>query len=91
MTGEMGRTVAYCRVSARDQNPQLQLDALTAHGYDVLFQEKESGKRGVNRPEFDKALAVLEDGDTFVFWKSDRWGRSAANVLTTPTSCATAA
>jgi hypothetical protein len=22
-------------------------------------------------------------GDTFVFWKSDRWGRSAANVLTT--------
>ena len=46
----MGRTIAYCRVSSRDQNPQLQLDALHAHGYDQLFAEKESGKRGVQRP-----------------------------------------
>jgi hypothetical protein len=28
----MGRSIAYCRVSARDQNPQLPLDALHAHG-----------------------------------------------------------
>ena len=33
----MGHTMAYCRVSSRDQNPQLQLDALHAHGYDQLF------------------------------------------------------
>jgi hypothetical protein len=32
--------------------PQLQLDALHAHGYDQLFAEKESGKHGVQRPEF---------------------------------------
>jgi DNA invertase Pin-like site-specific DNA recombinase len=79
----MGRTIAYCRVSSRDQNPQLQLDALHAHGYDQLFAEKESGKQGTARPEFTRALAVLEPGDTLVFWKSDRWGRSAAHVLTT--------
>src|SRR6266567_1710770 len=79
----MGRTIADCRVSARDQNPQLQLDALHAHGYDQLFAEKESGKHGVQRPEFTRALATLQDGDTLVFWKSDRWGRSAAHVLTT--------
>jgi DNA invertase Pin-like site-specific DNA recombinase len=30
----MGRTIAYCRVSSRDQNPGLQVNALTAHGYD---------------------------------------------------------
>jgi len=30
--------------------PQLQLDALDAHGYDVLFAEKQSGKRGAERP-----------------------------------------
>jgi DNA invertase Pin-like site-specific DNA recombinase len=79
----MGRTVAYCRVSSRDQNPQLQLDALVAYGYDVLFAGQQSGKRGAERPEFTAALAALRAGDTLVFWKSDRWGRSAAHVLTT--------
>jgi DNA invertase Pin-like site-specific DNA recombinase len=79
----MGRTIAYCRVSSRDQNPGLQVNALTAHGYDQMFAEKESGKRGVERPAFTKALATLQAGDTLVFWKSDRWGRSAAHVLTT--------
>jgi len=28
-------------------------------------------------------LDPLQAGDTLVFWKSDRWGRSAAHVLTT--------
>src|SRR5258707_13187809 len=79
----MGRPIAYCRVSSRDQNPELQVNALTAHGYDQMFAEKESGKRGVERPAFTKALAALQAGDTLVFWKSDRWGRSAAHVLTT--------
>jgi len=79
----VARTIAYCRVSSRDQNPQLQLDALHAHGYDQLFAEKESGKHGVQRPEFSRSLATLQAGDTLVFWKSDRWGRSAAHVLTT--------
>jgi DNA invertase Pin-like site-specific DNA recombinase len=78
-----GRTIAYCRVSSRDQNPRLQLDALHAHGYDQLFAEKQSGKQGTARPEFSRALAALQAGDTLVFWKSDRWGRSAAHVLTT--------
>jgi DNA invertase Pin-like site-specific DNA recombinase len=79
----MGRTIAYCRVSSRDQNPQLQLDALHTHGYDQLFAEKQSGKHGATRPEFTTALEALQAGDTLVFWKSDRWGRSAAHVLTT--------
>ena len=78
----MGRIIAYCRVSSRDQNPQLQLDALHAHGYDQLLAEKESGKHGAARPEFSRALAVLQAGDTLVFWESDRWCRSAAHVLT---------
>jgi DNA invertase Pin-like site-specific DNA recombinase len=79
----VSRTIAYCRVSSRDQNPQLQLDALHAHGYDQLFAERQSGKHGAARPEFTRARAVLQPGDTLVFWKSDRWGRSAAHVLTT--------
>ena len=68
----MGRTIAYCRVSSRDQNPQLQLDALHTHGYDQLFAEKQSGKHGATRPGFTTALEALQAGDTLVFWKSDR-------------------
>lgn len=76
----MGRTIAYCRVSARDQNPQLQLDALREHGYDALFEEQASGRRA-DRPRWLACLAELTAGDTLVFWKSDRFGRSAAHVL----------
>jgi DNA invertase Pin-like site-specific DNA recombinase len=74
---------AYARVSTRDQNPQLQLDALAASGYDELVTEKESGKRGVTRPAWETLLALPKAGDTLKFWKSDRWGRSAGHVLTT--------
>ncbi|TMR23902.1 recombinase family protein [Nonomuraea turkmeniaca] len=77
----MARTIAYARVSARDQNPQLQLDALDARGYNAIFHEKMSGGRD-DRPEFKRALAEVAEGDTFLFWKSDRFGRSAAHVLT---------
>ena len=37
----------------------------------------------MQRPEFSRALAALQAGDTLVFWRSDRWGRSSAHVLTT--------
>jgi DNA invertase Pin-like site-specific DNA recombinase len=37
------------------------------------------------RPQFAATLAELRDGDTLVFWKSDRWGRSAGHVLTVVT------
>jgi len=78
-----GQVWAYARVWARDQNPQLQLDALEASGYDTLVQEKESGKRGVLRPAWQELLPLPQPGDTLKFWKSDRWGRSAADVLAT--------
>ena len=80
-----GQVWAFVRVSTRDQNPQLQLDALEASGYDTLVQEKESGKRGVFRPAWQELLPLPQPGDTLKFWKSDRWGRSAADVLATVT------
>ena len=77
-----GHVWAYARVSTRDQNPQLQLDALDVSGYDRLIQEKESGRRGCSgRPA--GLLPLPQAGDTLKFWKSDRWGRSAVDVLTT--------
>lgn len=35
-----------------------------------------------DRPQFAAALTALRPGDTLLFWKSDRWGRSAAHMLT---------
>ena len=78
-----GQVWAYARVSTRDQNPQLQLDALGASGYDTLVQEQESAKRGAFRPAWQELLPLPQPGDTLKFWKSDRWGRSAADVLAT--------
>jgi DNA invertase Pin-like site-specific DNA recombinase len=73
--------IAYGRISSRDQNPQLQHDALAAHGYDLLFTETMSGRR-TERPGWQACLAEVQSGDTFLCWKSDRFGRSAAHVLT---------
>jgi DNA invertase Pin-like site-specific DNA recombinase len=41
------------------------------------------GKRGVLRPAWQELLPLPQPGDTLKFWKSDRWGRSAADVLAT--------
>jgi DNA invertase Pin-like site-specific DNA recombinase len=80
---EAQRVIAYVRVSTRDQNPEIQINAIDGHGYDLLFEEKISSRLREKRPEFAAALAELRHGDTLVFWKADRWGRSAAHVLTT--------
>ena len=43
----------------------------------------ESAKRGAFRPAWQELLPLPQPGDTLKFWKSDRWGRSAADVLAT--------
>ena len=69
-----GQVWAYARVSTRDQNPQLQLDALQASGYDTLVQEKESGKQGrqahVRRPPGIYGPAGLYAGRLSAAWSA---------------------
>src|SRR5260370_23253382 len=48
-----------------------------------MVQEMESAKRGAFRPAWQELLPLPQPGDTLKFWKSDRWGRSAADVLAT--------
>lgn len=67
-------------VSTRDQNPQLQLDALHAAGCNEIHKETGSGaKRG--RPVLAALLSHLATGDTLMTWKLDRIGRSAQATL----------
>ncbi len=66
--------IGYGRVSTRDQNPQLQEDAIRAAGCERLFIDRASGARH-DRPELAKAIEYAREGDTIVVWKVDRLAR----------------
>ena len=72
--------IGYARVSTRDQNLDLQRDALRAAGCDRIYEDTISGTRA-KRPGLAKALDQLRDGDTLVVWKLDRLGRSVKDLL----------
>lgn len=67
--------IGYARVSRKDQNLNLQLDALRVAGCDKIFKDKQSGAT-MRRPGLDRAMATLQAGDEFVVWKFDRYGRT---------------
>ena len=69
----------YARVSTADQNLDRQKDALQKFGVDRLYCEKMSGTKK-NRPELDRMLAEIQDGDTIVIESLSRLGRSVKNL-----------
>lgn len=69
------------RVSTHDQDPQLQLDALSEAGCDQVFQERITGTQR-ERPELNACLRSLREGDTLVVWKLDRLARSLKDLVT---------
>ncbi|AGI10509.1 recombinase family protein (plasmid) [Xanthomonas citri pv. citri] len=74
--------VGYARVSTQDQNPALQLDALTAADCEKVFTEKASGAQR-DRPELAAALSYMRAGDSLVVWKLDRLARSLPQLIET--------
>jgi DNA invertase Pin-like site-specific DNA recombinase len=75
--------IGYARVSTEDQNLDLQRDALRRVGCKKIFEEKESGRAGTNRPALEAALAYLRPEDQLVVWKVDRLGRSLREMINT--------
>ena len=67
--------IGYARVSTTEQNLDAQTDALTEAGAERLFSERVSGAKA-ERPELDKMLDQLRDGDVVVLTKYDRLARS---------------
>jgi len=79
-----GHLVGYARVSTAEQDPALQLDALTSAGCWRVFTDHASGSRE-DRPELVAALDSLRSGDTLVVWRLDRLGRSLPHLIDTVT------
>jgi DNA invertase Pin-like site-specific DNA recombinase len=72
--------IGYARVSTLEQNEALQTDALDKAGCERLFTDHASGAKA-HRPELDRLLDVIREGDTLVVWKLDRLGRSVQNLV----------
>ena len=72
--------IGYARVSTRDQNLEMQLDALDKAGCKRIFTDKLSGAQ-VERPALQEALSHLREADTLVVWKLDRLGRSVKGLV----------
>ena len=79
----MTKLIGYARVSTRQQSTDRQQTDLLAAGVrhdDLYIDHGVSGARA-SRPQFDRALDALIDGDTLVITTLDRLGRSTQNML----------
>ncbi len=71
--------IGYARVSTRDQNLEMQTEALGKAGCEKIFKETKSAVK--ERPELESMLAHLREGDVVVVWKLDRLGRSLKHLI----------
>ncbi|MFJ5979050.1 recombinase family protein [Pseudarthrobacter oxydans] len=79
----MSKLIGYARVSTRQQSTDRQRADLLAVGVrrdDLYVDQGVSGARA-SRPQFDRALGALMEGDTLVITTLDRLGRSTQNML----------
>lgn len=76
----------YARVSTEDQKLDLQIDSIRSYVKVVMgeedvtiFAEKQSGAKA-DRPELQKLMDVLKEGDTFIVYKLDRLARTTKQL-----------
>jgi len=63
--------IGYARISTNDQNLDMQRDALKKAGCEKVFIEQMSGGLD-SRPELDRTMKALSEGDTLIVWRLDR-------------------
>lgn len=67
-----GQRIGYVRVSSFEQNPDRQLEQIEVG---KVFTDKASGK-DTQRPELERLLAFVREGDTVVVHSMDRLARN---------------
>jgi DNA invertase Pin-like site-specific DNA recombinase len=72
--------IGYARVSTQEQDLALQLDALKDAECTQIYREKITGAKR-ERPELQKMLEHLREGDVIVIWKLDRLARSLKDLV----------
>jgi DNA invertase Pin-like site-specific DNA recombinase len=72
--------IGYARVSTKEQDLSLQIDALEDVGCSRIYQEQITGSIK-ERPELQKMLEQLRDGDVIIIWKLDRLARSLKDLV----------
>lgn len=72
--------IGYARISTEDQCLDAQLDALNSAGAGRIFADRISGSKR-QRPELDRLLDQLREGDVVMVTKYDRLARSLRDLL----------
>lgn len=72
--------IGYARVSTKDQNLDLQIDALKKEGCENIYTEVMSGTKS-ERPKLQEMINNLRKEDLVVVWKLDRLGRSLKHLV----------
>ena len=72
--------IGYARASLEKQTIDRQLDELAAAGVRHIYQEKITGTKR-DRPELNRMLAALRQGDTVITVELSRMGRSTKDLL----------
>ena len=70
----------YARVSTEQQNLDRQIDSLKKYGCDVIYNEKITGTKR-DRPELEKLLDRITEGDVVVITELSRLGRSTKDLI----------
>lgn len=72
--------IGYARVSTDEQDTAAQQDALRAAGCAIIFEDKASGGAR-ERPQLQRAIERVGQGDTLLVVRIDRLARSLAHLL----------
>lgn len=70
----------YARVSTKEQILDTQIQQLEARKCDTIIKEKMTGAT-FKRPELEKLLSEIKEGDTIIVTRVDRLGRNTQQLL----------
>lgn len=72
--------IGYVRVSTVDQNEGRQIEAMKDDGVEMIYMDKKSGKN-FDRPEYQKMISEIKEGDVVVIHSIDRLGRNYDEII----------